>query len=69
MKELAVNQWYSEQLFDFLKIDNHGHIQKWVFDFLITIIIGQNWVFDVLIIRIIGRNWVFDFFENQNNQA
>jgi hypothetical protein len=33
MKELAANQWYSEQLYDFLKIDNHGHIQNWVFDF------------------------------------
>jgi hypothetical protein len=69
MKELAANQSYSEQLFDLLKIDNHGHIQNWVFDFLITMIIGRNWVFEFLIIMIIGWNWVFDFFENQNNQS
>jgi hypothetical protein len=56
MKELAANQLYSEQLFDLLKIDNHGHIQNWAFDFLITMIIGRNWVFEFLIIMIIGRN-------------
>lgn len=52
-----------------LWIYNHGHIQNWVFDFFITMTIGQNWVFEFLIIMIIGWNWVFDFFENQNNQS